>query len=87
MRKHAFHFADLEKSERLKVVLRFMSDGRPHTGWEIQRECGCLNPGGAISELKANGQQFKKAKYAGTIMGKKIYQYQMGVDEPEGVLA
>ncbi len=87
VKRNSFHYASLSDSERLKIGLRFMSDGKPHTGWEIQQACGCLNPGGMISELKHNGMPFKKARYAGTVNGRKLYYYQMGVDEPEAELA
>ena len=80
----SFNFANLSSSDRLKDGLRFMSDGRPHSGWEIQQKCGTLNPGGMISELKRNGISFKRTRYAGLINGRKIYYYQMGVEsEPE----
>lgn len=47
--------ANLRTSERLKAVLKFMSDGKEHSTREISRGCEVEAVNTVISELRDNG--------------------------------
>lgn len=78
------HFANLSGSPRLQRLLKFLSDGRKHTTWEIQSGARICNVGTTASELRRNsalrkrGFELPPAKYIGeTDDGGKIFEYQL----------
>lgn len=48
--------AKLNSSDRLKRVLKFLSDRRPHTTKEIMQGADVCAVNSCISELRANGK-------------------------------
>ena len=49
------HKARIGTSKRLQRFLRLLSDGRPHTSWDIIMNARVVAPGTCASELRANG--------------------------------
>ena len=68
------HYALLEKSPRLQRVLKFLSDGLPHTTREIIIGADVCAVSTVIHELRLNGKKIEcKAKSKG------VYEYTMEI--------
>jgi len=71
----SIHYAKLEASQRLQNVLRFMSDGKPHTSMEIIVGGNVTNAPTAICELRENGYAFDQ--WADYPNGKMVQSYML----------
>jgi len=71
------HYAKVKNSKRLKRLLAFLRDYKPHTTRGIHRGAGICAVSAAVSELRMNGHEID-CRYAGeTIDGSRIYQYRL----------
>lgn len=71
------HYADLSKSKRLQRLMRYMSDGLPHSTLDIVRGAGVCAVNSAMAELRRNGINISPAKMVCTTAdGDHVYVYQ-----------
>ena len=66
------NFANLEKSDRLKRVVRLMEDGLEHSTMEIIEKARVCAVNSIISELRKNGYRIMAERKKG------IWYYQWG---------
>lgn len=69
------HYARLQQSQRLQKVLKYLSDGQPHTTFEIIMGCGVCAVNSIIAELRMNGMSISCRQVKGQ---RGVYQYQLG---------
>jgi hypothetical protein len=69
------HYARLSESKRLQKVLKYLSDGQPHTTFEIIMGTGQCAINSIITELRRNGLRIACTQVKGQ---RGVYQYQMG---------
>lgn len=72
-----FHHGKISTSSKLQRLKDYLlSRGKSGaTGIELARDCGLLNPGGACSELRANGYEIQTTFEGTTDNGRKVYRY------------
>lgn len=72
------HYAKLKNSARLQRLHRYLSDGQPHSTYDIIRHTGICAVNSAAAELRCNGIPVDPAKCIGTTTnGERIYTYQL----------
>jgi len=69
------HYARLSNSKRLQKVLQYLSDGKPHTTFEIIMGTGQCAINSIIAELRMNGLAISCRPVPGQ---RGVYQYQLG---------
>lgn len=69
------HYARLQQSQRLQRVLKYLSDGKPHTTFEIIMGTGQCAINSIIAELRMNGLAISCRQVPGQ---RGVYQYQLG---------
>lgn len=72
MAQPSFHYARLENSRRLQVVLAYLADGQPHSTFEIIMATGQCAINSIISELRMNGCDITCTAVAGQ---RGVYHY------------
>ncbi len=72
------HYARLSESKRLQRVLKYLSDGKPHTTFEIIMGTGQCAINSIIAELRMNGMSISCRQVKGR---RGVYEYQMGVQK------
>ena len=75
--KKPWHYAKVKKSPRLQAVLLLLKQRGEQgaTSWEIVTFAHVVNPGGAISELKANGYDIDTIGEGKNEQGRKVFRY------------
>ena len=69
------HYAKIENSARLQAVLKYLSDGKPHTTRDIIIATGMCAINSIITELRMNGIRIACDPVKGF---KGRYQYTLG---------
>lgn len=70
------HYANLDKSRRLKALRQHFVDHRITTPREIIAATGTTNPSRDVDELRKNGVNIPGAKYRGmSENGRRVYEY------------
>lgn len=81
------HYAKLDNSPRLQALLAYLSDGKPHSVFSIQRETGSMCPHTDVDELRHNGLDIQQAYNGETINGRKRSTYQLILESTQLELA
>lgn len=76
------HYANVNKSNRLKRLLSELQNGKLLSTVELQHKTGSMAIHSDIHELRCNGINVSRAKYIGTHNGNRIYGYQ--IENQEG---
>jgi hypothetical protein len=73
------HFANVGKSDRLKRLLKELSDGQKHSTLELQQSTGSMAIHSDIHELRCNNYPVKTTYGGLSAEGRKVFHHQLEV--------